>query len=368
MKTNHPNEWIRIIQAGFPFVLFRLPGNEYIEAWAQNTPDLQRFQDFDELPASKGFVFAPFSVSDANPIFFLKPDFKSGRMTHLSDFFLEIFQEYDNNTGEFSRTESERELYLKNLRNLVRRLQSGEAEKVVISRTLSVNTVHNQHFVKVFEELCKTYPDAFVYLLRLANHEIWMGATPETLISCTGNHCTTMSLAGSGPLGSQKNWGSKEQEEQRIVTDYIEDKIRKHQIQNLRITEPYTKIAGQVEHLCSDFEFELCDRQYFASLVKQLHPTPAVCGIPLLQAKQLISRFETHEREYYTGFLGPVNYENQTALFVNLRCMKLLKNNTLLFVGGGITRDSVPEKEWDETELKSRTLLSVIEKFQNLAP
>lgn len=356
------DEWIRCIKAGFPFVLFRSPGNDHCETWVQSSEFLNSFHDFKMLPDSKGFVFAPFNISEKNPILFLRPDHVSQNIRQLPDLLFDTLLGSGSPVNELPFKEIDRKGYLQNLENLIERLKAGEAEKVVISRAIGAKCIHAQDLVKIFEDLCRTYPHAFVYLARLTNHEIWMGASPETLISCAGNHCKTMSLAGSRTLGSHEKWGDKEQEEQRIVTRYIKEKILMHRVQNLRTSEPFTKPAGQVEHLCTDFEFDLCNRRDLAGMVKELHPTPAVCGIPLAQAKQLISEFEMHEREYYSGYLGPVNYDNKTELFVNLRCMKLLKNNTLLFVGGGITQDSVPEKEWEETILKSRTLLSVIEK------
>ncbi len=96
-----------------------------------------------------------------------------------------------------------------------------------------------------------------------------------------------------------------------------------------------------------------------------MHPTPAVCGIPLDSAKQFIKQTEGYDRKYYTGFLGPCNVNGKTNLFVNLRCAELFANNINLYIGGGITKDSIPEKEWEETELKSKTLLSVLEDNKN---
>ena len=49
-----------------------------------------------------------------------------------------------------------------------------------------------------------------------------------------------------------------------------------------------------------------------------------------------------------------------TELFVNLRCMQLVKDQALIYVGGGITAGSDPENEWDETVLKSKTMSSIL--------
>ena len=98
-----------------------------------------------------------------------------------------------------------------------------------------------------------------------------------------------------------------------------------------------------------------------------MHPTPAVCGWPAAEALDLIRVTEEYPRSFYSGYLGPVNMERKTSLFVNLRCMQVGEQEAALYAGGGITINSVPEAEWEETTIKSRTLLAEIEKIQNLA-
>jgi isochorismate synthase len=77
---------------------------------------------------------------------------------------------------------------------------------------------------------------------------------------------------------------------------------------------------------------------------------------------EFILHLEKHNRKYYSGFMGPVNIDEKVLLFVNLRCMQVLCDKLVLHIGAGITIDSVPEDEWDETEIKADTLLSVIHK------
>ena len=69
-----------------------------------------------------------------------------------------------------------------------------------------------------------------------------------------------------------------------------------------------------------------------------------------------IVKNEGYDREFYTGFLGELNVDGQTNLFVNLRCMKVENNLVHIFVGGGITIDSNVEDEWQETVEKSKVV------------
>jgi isochorismate synthase len=96
-------------------------------------------------------------------------------------------------------------------------------------------------------------------------------------------------------------------------------------------------------------------------LTKVLHPTPAVCGTPQKVAKVFIHKNENYDREYYTGFLGPVSgLEDRSDLYVNVRCMKMGTKTAFLYVGGGITEASQPLEEWEETQDKLQTMLQVL--------
>ena len=102
------------------------------------------------------------------------------------------------------------------------------------------------------------------------------------------------------------------------------------------------------------------------NLVLLLHPTPAVGGLPKTNAISFINENENYNREFYAGYLGEMNYYNnsESDLYVNLRCMKIQKNKdnfeANLYIGCGITKDSIPENEWFETVNKAMTLKNVI--------
>ena len=172
----------------------------------------------------------------------------------------------------------------------------------------------------------------------------------------------TMALAGTqrdlGLSLDKVSWANKEIEEQSIVERYFQRILQNRNI-SFQKSKRKTVKAGNVLHLRTDFTFNPQGKVY--ELVSDLHPSPAVCGMPKQSAKEFIIQNEPHTRDYYCGFLGPVNLHQETNLYVNLRCMQVLKDYFALYVGGGILPDSDPEKEWEETEMKAKTLSSVIE-------
>ena len=82
--------------------------------------------------------------------------------------------------------------------------------------------------------------------------------------------------------------------------------------------------------------------------------------MPLQPALNFIKKHEKYDRELYAGFLGPINMDGYTHLFVNLRCMKIMGRTGRFYAGAGITENSNPEKEFEETQLKMQTLKKII--------
>ena len=91
-------------------------------------------------------------------------------------------------------------------------------------------------------------------------------------------------------------------------------------------------------------------------MLELLHPTSAVCGMPKDKATTLIDELESHDRKLFAGFLGSINVQQETQLYVNLRCAEIGKNGALLYAGAGITEDSISENEWNETTIKCLTI------------
>jgi isochorismate synthase len=206
--------------------------------------------------------------------------------------------------------------------------------------------------------LCDKYPNALVYLISSKLIGTWIGASPEVLLEAHDDYLFTMSLAGTKKVNANIEWTEKEIIEQELVTDFIADELKKMQVDSLEIIGPYDFEAGPVEHLRTDICAQISTITPI-EIAQNLHPTPAVSGLPRTEAIALIKTLETHDRGLYTGMIGLIS-ENTARLFVNLRCAQIQEKNTYLYIGGGFTAQSIPEMEWEETENKSQTLLNVM--------
>ena len=249
----------------------------------------------------------------------------------------------------------------------VAEMQRGSFQKVVLSRKKLVPLAPNFEAVALFDKLCKAYPNAFVSLFSLPSVGVWLCATPELLVSTDENQTfRTIALAGTQAAAqaiSQTSWTHKEIEEQAMVSRYIVNCFKKIRLREYTETGPRTVAAGNLLHLRTDFEVDMQATNFpqLGTVMQELlHPTSAVCGMPKPEATAFILANENYDRSLYSGFLGPVNVNGQCQTFVHLRCTQLFDGYAVLYAGAGITADSNPAKEWQETELKCQTLGTII--------
>lgn len=341
-------------EQNLPFVLYCKPNADRMVGLFQKNDHLYFAESFDE----KGFVFAPF---DANT-FPLIP------LEH-SDIHVEQNHFKNSTLAEGNALEiplKGNDFYEELVEKGIIAIHENQFSKVVVSRKeeLDVPNFSLEHTLKSM--ICQ-YPTAFKYCFYHPKIGLWLGATPEQFLKVNENEISTVALAGTQLITPSKDsaWGDKEKVEQQLVTDFIVDQLAPI-VKELTISSPYTVKAGIVAHIKTDITAKTKSKKALKIIIEALHPTPAVCGLPLQSAKEFILKHEGYNREYYSGFLGELNIDialvktQQSDLFVNLRCMKIKNGKATLFVGGGITRDSNPKEEYKETVNKSMTMKKVI--------
>lgn len=347
------------IQHNLPFYSYRMPYNEEIRTGIQLSQQIKHFSGFENLP--EGFVVSPFDTkSRAEPLFiqsdisFRDDNIESEQLKKLLSITFEV-KNHRVGTPEISKEE-----YLLQAHKLIGKLKKGDFKKVVLSRAIHNNSYNIHHAPFIFNQLTQTYPHAFVSVFHIPGHGIWLGATPETLLKSDEKSIQTMSLAATKSANQQVEWTDKEREEQEMVSDFVEYILQQFPFKEIKKEGPLEQNAGNVCHLMTQYtcEGELTKKERY-KLIGKLHPTPAVCGIPKEASLKLIRHTEKHDREYYAGYIGPID-KTGCHLFVNLRCMKLTSDRVTFFVGGGLTAQSDPEAEWQETCLKLETLTKII--------
>lgn len=261
-------------------------------------------------------------------------------------------------------TEKDKQYFINKVKKAKQLIDQKEIKKVVLSRQKKVKLT-NINVDSFFERLCKAHENAFITACFLVKEEtLWIGATPERLLHYNGSELHTVSLAGTQKVKDniakkKVHWEEKEKKEQQFVTDYIVECLNKSDITNLKVGKQETILAGKIAHIKTSIS-GVVPQNKISKILQDLHPTPAVGGIPKAKALRFISENERNEREFYSGYIG-VLQEKELNLFVNIRNMKIQKDIGTIYIGCGITEGSDPAKEFEETEAKSMTLLNVLE-------
>jgi isochorismate synthase len=238
----------------------------------------------------------------------------------------------------------------------------------VPSRAEPVSLPLSFDVVAAFYALCSRNPNALVSFVSSPSAGSWLGATPEILVSVEDRTTfKTVALAGTQPYHGQLlkdvAWTQKDIEEQALVERYIISCFKKIRLREYDEQGPRTVIAGQMLHLKSEFKVDIQETnfpQLGTVMLGLLHPTAAVCGTPLQAARHFLLAHEGYDRQFYSGYLGPINFGDSIHIFVNLRCAQLLHQQAILYAGAGVTIDSVPQDELAETEIKLNTLRQVL--------
>ena len=329
-----------------PFVSFRVPNSEEVIVYYQNKNNLYSTNDM----LVSGFVMSPFSQTEET--YYIPDD--------LNETFLRknipLSEKHEYNIMEDASKKTD---FIELITRAKEQIYSGVFNKVVVSRHLTFPSKKKP--VNLFLALENLYPETLVYLWHHPKVWTWLGASPEQLVNSTVKETKTMSLAGTQLYNQYEpsKWTSKEYEEQAIVTKEMTNDLKTiFPSDQILVKGPLNLRTGNLLHLCTHFKMPAL-KVPLQLLINALHPTPAVAGVPKEKAIEFIKSEEGYNRLFYTGFLGIITKEKK-HLFVNLRCGKWKEGELTLFVGAGITKGSIPENEWIETQRKAITLLRIL--------
>lgn len=367
-------------QHKFSFALWRLPDSPALYLAASE--NLQQLSEINLEEVIPGFLFAPFDPAEmkihlpADDLF----RFESGQLTStqgskLSGISINEFSQetFAKTTRYYERAYPSKIAPERNFHQLVSdckdAIARGDFEKIVPSRSKSVKLPVDFDVIDAFHQLCELNPHAMVSVFSSPLTGTWVGATPEMLV-CVGKdqHFHTVAVAGTQPYAAgvdlqSVTWSQKDIEEQALVERYIISCFKKIRVREFEERGPKTVVAGNLLHLKTHFDVDMAEINFpelGTVMLKLLHPTSAVCGMPLEPSLSFLKNQEGYDRQFYSGYLGPVNVHEESHIYVNLRCMQLFANVALLYAGAGVLADSDPEREWKETEMKMNTLGRII--------
>lgn len=275
--------------------------------------------------------------------------------------------------GKIVRPEPSPEAYADAVRKSLAMMAEPDADpltKVVLSRSLRIDNAERYDLAAILAKLAgDPAVTAFATPLASATGPRWLiGATPELLVSRKGRTVTSHPLAGSArrhrdagldrQSREQLYGSSKDRREHMIVVEAIMDTLTPF-CDGLATPEGTTVAAtASMWHLGTRITGTLKDADMpVAALLAELHPTPAVCGLPRRKAAEAIAALEGYQRGFYAGAVGWMDKTGDGEWYVSLRCAEMSPESIRLFAGAGVIIGSDPQAETDETSAKFQAML-----------
>ena len=252
------------------------------------------------------------------------------------------------------------------VREATERMATTELHKAVLAREVVIEADVPIDPVTILERLRRAYPGCMI-----SSIDGMVGASPELLVSRTGDVVRSHPMAGTTPRGGDPTAdarlaatllaSAKDRHEHQLTIDMVHDTLLPFCSYLDAEAEPSVVPVANVQHLATMVEGRLsAPAASVLELMAALHPTPAVCGVPRDRALATIAELEQLDRGRYAGPVGWVDGAGNGRWAVGLRCAELDGTRARLFAGNGIVEDSDPVTELAETRAKLQALLGAI--------
>jgi menaquinone-specific isochorismate synthase len=267
-------------------------------------------------------------------------------------------------------TASDRGTWEEAVRESLRVIRGGGISKAVLARTLEVELDAAVDPVDVVSHLFETNRGSYVFLFEPVPGSALVGAAPETVATLRDGVFHATAVAGSirrgdtpreqAELAAKLLASEKDRTEQRIALDDMVARLQTvaHQIRT--DPQPHVLTLARIQHLETEIRASVPAGVGILDVLRLLHPTPAVCGLPRDAAMAFLAEEEPFERGWYAGPVGFFDAEGNGIFVPALRMGVSTGSGWRLFAGAGIVDGSVPALEWEETGIKFEPVLEAL--------
>ncbi len=267
------------------------------------------------------------------------------------------------------RSQPDRPTWTRTVETMAGAVGRGRLDKVVLARRVDLRSPVELDVPNALRRLAASAPESTIYAFRRAGRT-FLGATPERLVRVDGRRFRTVAIAGTigrgadeaedAALAAELLASEKDREEHAIVVHYIRELLAPVAAEVTVAPQPAVMTLRFVQHLATEIEGTLPDDAGLLALGERLHPTPAVGGDPREAALAMIDEHEGFDRGWYAGPVGWMDAAGKGELCVALRCGIVDRARASLFAGCGIVADSDPAREWEESRIKLRAIVSAL--------
>ena len=256
----------------------------------------------------------------------------------------------------------------KRVTEVINRVNTNGVDKVVLARDIVANSDSEIDARPILKTLSSEYPSTWVFSV-----DGLVGATPELLLRLSRGMVTSRVLAGTIPktgddekdlaLAASLARSSKDLEEHEYAVRSVADALDPFCSSTNVPESPFVLHLANVMHLATDVTGALIESKQHVdafSLLKNLHPSAAVCGTPRNLAFDVIDEIEGMDRGRYAGPVGWIDASGDGELGIALRCGQITDRKIRIFAGCGIVAGSIPDKEVEESNAKMIPMKSAL--------
>lgn len=257
-------------------------------------------------------------------------------------------------------------------RKLIGAIQEGGVKKVVLANKAELISSLPFNPAALLECMKGLSRHTYTFLYQFPNSGAFLGASPECLFRKDGTDICSEAIAGTRAMTGDDTTDLQLQDELRRSPkelqehDYVADDIQtalQAICRDVCCVESRDILqTTSIQHLYTRFRGKLKDNINTFHILNALHPTAAVNGTPFREATEHIRKMEPFSRGWYAGAIGWITSE-QAEFAVAIRSALVQEQTLSIYSGAGIVKDSDPEQEWEETELKKRLILEAAQEI-----
>lgn len=250
-------------------------------------------------------------------------------------------------------------------------IAAGDLFQIVLSKRYELRFTGD--LIAFYRFLREINPSPYMYFLKARNRQI-VGSSPEMLVRVDNGLVETFPIAGTRPCGANAHENArlakellddpKERAEHVMLVDLARNDIGKiAKFGSVHVPE-FMRVHrySHVQHLVSQVTGVLREDKDCFDVLRAVFPAGTVSGAPKVRAMEIIEELEPTRRGPYAGAVGYFSYNGNSDFAITIRTLFANGSKAYIQAGAGIVADSVPEKEWFETNHKAEALMRALEK------
>jgi anthranilate synthase component 1 len=268
------------------------------------------------------------------------------------------------------KVKTKKEKYEKAVEKAKEYVKEGDIFQVVLSKRYQLQIKGS--LIPFYQALRNINPSPYMYFYKSGDRQI-VGSSPEMLVRVENRIVETFPIAGTKPVAENPIENNKlarelladpkERAEHVMLVDLARNDVGKISKYGTVHVPEFMQVHqySHVQHIVSQVVGELKENLRNYDAMRAVFPAGTVSGAPKVRAMEIIDELEPTRRGPYAGAVGYFSYNGNADFAITIRTLFANKNKAYIQTGAGIVADSVPEKEWFETDHKAKALMKALE-------